>query len=420
MVTAKSRVSGVVLTGPLAPFREVFEAELKAREYTPRSAVSQLRQMNRLSRWLQGQGLAAAQLDERHVEVFLAAQRAAGRHRSGWSRSGLLCLLHVLREQGVAAAGVPTPAGSDTEVLLGSFERYLLTERALAFGTVCGYLAHTRRFLSGLPGVSGKEQLDALTGGQITPGDITAAVLAQVARGGSVSTAQNFVAALRAFLRYCYLEGLLDTDLSGAALAVTGRRRSPLPQGITPAAARALLACCDRRTALGRRDHAIILTLLRLGLRRSELAGLTLEDLDWRAGEVLIRGKAARTDRLPLPPDVGAAIAGYLSRGRPPSARRELFLRARAPFTAIDAGTVSSTVRRACQRAGIAPMGAHRLRHTLACQMVGAGVPLTQIGQVLRHKSLQSTAIYARVDLERLRELGSPWPGAVSGSVGSQ
>lgn len=407
MVTAKSRVSGVVLRGPLAPFGDVFGAELAAREYTPRSVVPQLRQMDRLSRWLQDQGLGAAQLDESHIEVFLAAQRAQGRHRSGWSRSGLLCLLHVLREQGVAAVRVPSPAGSDTEVLLGSFGRYLLEERALAPGTVHGYLANTRRFLSGLPG---KDQLHALTGGQITAGDVTAAVLAQVARGGSVSTTQNFVAALRAFLRYCYLEGRLDSDLSGAALAVTGRRRSPLPQGITPAQARALLACCDRRTALGRRDYAIILTLLRLGLRRSELAGLTLEDLDWRAGEVLIRGKGGRIERLPLPADVGAAIAGYLSRGRPASARRELFLRARAPFTPIDAGTVSSTVRRACARAGIAPMGAHRLRHTLACQMVGAGVPLTQIGQVLRHKSLQSTAIYARVDLERLRELGSPWP----------
>jgi integrase/recombinase XerD len=235
-------------------------------------------------------------------------------------------------------------------------------------------------------------------------------VLGQVDRGGSVSGAQNFVAGLRAFLRYCFLEGLLGTALSGAALAVTGRRRSPLPRGISHAQARALLGSCDRRTALGRRDHAIILSLLRLGLRRGELASATLDDLDWRAGEVVIRGKGGRTDRLPLPTDVGAAIAGYLSRGRPPSSRRELFLRARAPFTPIDAGTVSSTVRRACRRAGLASMGAHRLRHTMACRMVEAGVPLIQIGQVLRHQSLQSTAVYARVGVERLRELAAPWP----------
>jgi integrase/recombinase XerD len=126
---------------------------------------------------------------------------------------------------------------------------------------------------------------------------------------------------------------------------------------------------------------------------------------------VVIHGKGGRRDRLPLPAEVGAAIAGYLGRGRPDSSRRELFLRARAPFGPIDAGTVSSTVRRACRRAGIVSMGAHRLRHTVACQMVAAGVPLTHIGQVLRHQSLQSTAIYARVDVERLRGLAVPWPG---------
>lgn len=404
MVKASSRVSGVVLCGPLAPFRDDFRAELNGRGYTPRSVVPQLRQVGRLSRWLQEQALTAAELDERRVEEFLAVQRAAGGHRSQWSRVGLLCLLEVLRDQGVAAGCAPTSPGSSTEVLLNSFARYLLDERGLAPGTVCGYVVHARQFLTGPRPL----ELHALTAREVTAG-----VLAQAGRGGAVSTAQNFVAGLRAFLRYCFVEGLVDTDLSEAALAVTGRRRSPLPQGISPAQGRALLASCDRRTALGRRDYAIILSLLRLGLRRSELAGVMLEDLDWRAGEVAIRGKGGRAERLPMPVDVGAAIAGYLSRGRPVSSYRELFLLARAPFTPIDAATVSSTVRRACRRAGIASMGAHRLRHTLACQMVAAGVPLIQIGQVLRHKSLQSTAIYARVDVERLRGLAVPWPTGV-------
>jgi integrase/recombinase XerD len=404
MVRAKSRISGVVLSGPLESFADAYRAELQGRGYTQRSVVPQLRQVGRLSRWLQDQELTAEQLDEAQVEAFLAVQRAQGRHRSQWSRSGLLCLLDVLRELGVAGVRAPVRPGSDTEALLGVFERYLLEERGLAIGTVAGYVAHARRFLGGL---SGRElhELDA--------GDVTAAVLCEVDRGVSVSAAQNFVAGLRLFLRYCFLDGRLGVDLGGAALAVTGRRRSPLPQGISPAEARALLDCCDRRTALGRRDHAIILSLLRLGLRRGELAAVTLDDLDWRAGEVVIHGKGGRTDRLPVPADVGASIAGYLSRGRPPSHQRELFLRARAPFTPIDAGTVSSTVRRACRRAGIASIGAHRLRHTMACQMVDAGVPLVQIGQVLRHQSLQSTGIYARIDVERLRDLALPWPGAV-------
>lgn len=404
MVRSKSRVSGVVPAGPLEPFVGAYRLELGLRGYTPRSVVPQLRQMIRLSRWLQGQGLTAVELDESQIEAFLAVQRADGLHRSQWSRPGLLCLLDVLRELGVAAGCTAVPPVSDTEMLLGLFERYLLDERGLAAGTVGGYVAHARRFLGGLAGGE-LRGLDA--------SEVTAAVIGQVDRGGSVSGAQNFVAGLRAFLRYCYLEGLLGTDLSGAALAVTGRRRSPLPQGIGRGQSRALLDSCDRRTALGRRDYAIILSLLRLGLRCGELASVTLDDLDWRAGEVVIRGKGGRTDRLPLPADVGAAITGYLSRGRPNSSRRELFLRARAPFTPIEAGTVSSTVRRACRRAGLASMGAHRLRHTMACQMVDAGVPLIQIGQVLRHQSLQSTAIYARVDVGLLRELAAPWPTGV-------
>jgi len=405
MVKAKSRVSGVVLTGPLAPFCDAYRLELSARGYTRHSGVSLLRQVSRMSRWLLGQGLTAADVDERRVEEFLTVQRAGGRHRSQWSRPGLLCVLDVLREQGVTGVRVPTLDTSDVGVLLSSFERYLLTERGLATGTVRGYVAHAARFLGGLS----LRELD-----KVAAGDVTAAVVREFDGVGSVSAAQNFVAGLRALLRFCFLEGLLGTDLSGAALAVTGRRRSPLPQGISRAQSSALLASCDRRTALGGRDYAIILTLVRLGMRRGELSARTLDDVDWRAGEVVIRGKGGRLDRLPLPADVGAAIARYLGRGRPPSRHREVFLRDRAPFTPIDAGTVSSTVRRACRRASIPSIGAHRLRHTMACEMVAAGVPLTQIGQVLRHQSLQSTAIYARVDVEQLRGLAAPWPTAVT------
>ena len=155
----------------------------------------------------------------------------------------------------------------------------------------------------------------------------------------------------------------------------------------------------------------MILVLLRLGLRRGEVASLRLDDVDWRAGELVVHGKGARDDRLPLPADAGEAIAGYLQRGRPKSDSREVFLQARAPFEPIVAGTVSSTVRRACRRAGIAEVGAHRLRHTAACEMVAAGAPLVEIAQVLRHHSLQSTAVYARVDVEQLRLLAVPWPG---------
>jgi integrase/recombinase XerD len=401
MAGPASRVSRVVMTGPLAPFAGVYVLELRRRRYTPLTVVNQLRQVARLSHWLGTNGLAVAELTGDRVEEFLALQRASGRYRAQWSRPGLLCLLDVLRGLGVVAVEEPARAGSPAEVVLALFERYLLAERALATGTVRGYVSHARRFLDGLP--CGGE----LAG--VTAADVIGAVLRE-STAVSVSATQFFVAGLRSFLRFCFIEGLVEADLSQAALPVTGRRRSSLPRGITKPDANALLACCDRRSVVGRRDYAVITTVLRLGLRASEVAGLRLDDIDWRAGELVVRGKGARSDRLPLPADVGRSIASYLQRGRPRSKRREVFLRARAPFGPIAPGTVSSTVRRACRRAGVAEVGAHRLRHTVACEMVSAGVPLVQIAQVLRHHSLQSTAIYARVDVDQLRLLAAPWP----------
>lgn len=397
-----SRVTGVVMTGPLAPYEAAYRQELRRRGYTPRSAVNEVRQVARLSRWLEANGLEAADLDRGRVEEFLTFQRGTGRFRSQWSRPGLLCVRDVLRGRGVVAEE-PAEEASPREVLLARYERYLLTERGLATGTVRGYVAHAGRFLDGLGPVGLAE---------VTAGEVTAAVLAESAVW-SVSATQNFVAGLRSFLRFCVVEGLVAADLSQAALPVTGRRRSLLPRGIGRADAQALLAACDRRSALGRRDYAILMVLLRLGLRRGEVAALRLDDIDWRAGELLVRGKGARQDRLPLPAEVGEAVVGYLRRGRPDSGRREVFLRARAPVGPIAPGTVSSTVRRACRRAGIAEVGAHRLRHTVACEMVAADVPLVQIAQVLRHRSLQSTAVYARVDVEQLRGLAAPWPTGV-------
>jgi site-specific recombinase XerD len=390
------------MTGPLAPFAEAYSAELKARGYTQLTTVNQLRQVARLSRWLQVDGLAAADLHSARVEQFLVWQRKAGCPSSAVSRPGLVCLLDVLRELGVLVSEPPASAGSPLDLVLSSFERYLVSERGLAPGTIVGYVTHARWFLEGL----GRDGVAALSAGEVT-----GAVLRKAASGVSVSAAQYFVSGVRAFLRFCFVEGLVETDLSQAALVVRGRRASLLPRGISPADARAILGSCDRRRPLGRRDYALIILLLRLGLRRGEVARLTLDDFDWRAGELVIHGKGGREDRLPLPTDVGEAIAAYLRRGRPVSDRREVFLRARAPYDPIDPSTVASTVRRACRRAGISEVGSHRLRHTTACEMVQAGVPIVRVGQVLRHRSLQSTAIYARVDIEQLRQLAAPWPG---------
>jgi integrase/recombinase XerD len=401
MAKRRSRVSRVLLTGPLAPFAEVYRLELKERGYTALTSVNQLRQVGLLSRWLEARGMTVADLSDERVDDFLAWQRADGRHRASRSRPGLLCLLNVLRGLGVLAAEAPACATAPTDALLASFGRHLLTERGLAAGTVRGYVRHARRFLGGLADSGGL--------GALTAKAVTEAVLRE-SGAVSVSATQFFVAGLRSFLRFCFVEGLVTVDLSAATLAATGRRRSLLPQGLSKANASALLDSCDRRSVLGRRDYAVIITLLRLGLRAGEVARLRLDDIDWRAGELVVQGKGNRKDRLPLPVDVGHAIASYIRRGRPSSDRREVFLTARAPFGPIAAGTVSSTVRRACRQAGVAEVGAHRLRHTVACGMVAAGVPLVEIAQVLRHHSLQSTAVYARVDLDQLRLLAAPWP----------
>jgi len=229
-----------VVTGPLGPFAETYRRELRRRGYTPRSAVNELRQAARLSRWLEDHELMVARLNRERVEEFLAFQRAGGRHRSEWSRPGLWCLLDVLENLGELKHEERASVASPGETLLASFETYLFTERSLASGTVRGYVDHARRFLGWLPAGTSLAE--------VTASDVTAA-LRREAAAVSVAATQYFRAGLRAFLRFSFTEGLLEGDLSGAALAVTGRRRTALPRGIEPEAARALLACHQVRIA---------------------------------------------------------------------------------------------------------------------------------------------------------------------------
>jgi site-specific recombinase XerD len=364
--------------------------------------VNELRQVAHLSRWMLAAEVAAGDLTKEHVEQFLAPRRAAKGGRA-CSFQGLVLLLEVLIERGVRVDGLAaSPPVSVHEATLARFRRFLFAERGLATCTADAYVGYAGQFLEGLNVDGELADLDA--------GDVTRAVQREAARV-SIGSTQYFVAGLRAFLRFCFLEGRVGADLSAAALAVTGRRHSSLPKGISGADATALLRSCDRRRSEGRRDYAVLLVLLRLGLRAGEVAGLALGDVDWRAGEIVVRGKGRREDRFPLPFDVGEAIAGYLRRGRPRTSRRELFLRVLAPIAPLSRGGVSSIVRRACRRVGIAEVGAHRLRHTVACEMVTAGVPLPEIGEMLRHRSIASTAVYARVDLDTLRGVALPWPG---------
>ncbi|HLQ53555.1 MAG TPA: site-specific integrase [Streptosporangiaceae bacterium] len=394
-----SKVTRVLVTGPLAPFAPMLKARLRERGYTPLSTVIVMRLVAHLSRWLDANALGVSDLAGEQVERYIAARRGEGR-TSALSPHSVDSILAMLADAGALVPETVAVPATGQEALLSDFRRHLLGERALTPSTAAAYVAYARRFLAGFAG-------EGLAG--LTAADVTRAVTAE-AQAVSASSAQYFVAALRAFLRFCFLEGLLGADLAGAALAVTGRRRSPLPKGISRASAQALLASCDRRRPAGRRDYAVLVTLLRLGLRASEAAGLRLDDIDWRAAELTVHGKGRRDERLPLPADVGQAIAAYLTRGRPVTASREVFVRAVAPAGPLSRGGISFIVRHACRRAGVPPVGAHRLRHTAACQMAEAGAPLTEIGQLLRHKSLASTANYARVSVTELRKLAQPWP----------
>jgi len=390
--------SEVEVPGPLAPLVAGFKSGLVEAGYGVHSVREHLWLMAHLSRWMDEHGLAASDLDEDRLEEFLIARRAAG-HRTLCSRRALVPLTGFLAAQGIAATGAP--AVSALEALVARYSRYLLGERAVAPSTTRLYGKRVRRFVARC---APEANLRAVSADQVT-----AAVLAEC-ETVSVGSAQYFVAALRSFLRFCYLERLTDTDLSTAALAVSGRRPSWLPKGLSRRDVSALLGSCDRRRAVGRRDYAILLLLARLGLRAGEVAALRLEDLDWRAGELLVRGKGPRLDRLPLPVDVGEAVAAYLTRGRPRAACREVFLSVAAPIGALGNMAISDVVRRSCRRAGIEPIGAHRLRHALAVDLVAAGAALPEIGQLLRHRSASATRIYARVDLELLRSVAQPWP----------
>ena len=221
--------------------------------------------------------------------------------------------------------------------------------------------------------------------------------------------------AMRSLLNWLHVEGLIPKALTGSVLAVAGWRLATLPKTLEPQQVRLLLASSDRRRATGRRDYAILLLLSRLGLRSGEVARLSLDDIDWRIGEMILQGKGNRVERLPFPADVGKAILGYLRRGRLCTAEgRSVFVRVKAPHRGLTSDGVTMVVFDAGQRAGLGKLHAHRLRHTAATAMLRAGTPLAEVGQVLRHRRALTTAIYAKVDRDALRTLASPWPGSLS------
>ena len=396
------------VAGPLAAHAEAFRAELARLGSTPGSAENQMLMMARVSRWLAGEGLAPCDLSTVRVEQMLAAWRAeaAPGARVPTART-LVALLDHLRSEEVLAVELPVPS-SPLDDLLADYRGHLVRDRGLATRTILRYEVTARRFMEGRRAAGvGRTGAEGLTGGEVT-----SFLLGECSRV-SVGSAKGRVAELRSLLRFLHLRGVTAGCLAESVPPVAGWRDQRLVATLSARDVAAILQSCDAATATGARDHAVLLVLARLGLRAAEVAGLELDDVDWRAGEISVRGKGARVERLPLVHEVGEAIAAYLTGWRPRAAEcRTLFLTRHAPWRQMHTNTVSRIVRFACKRAGLPPVSAHRLRHALASELLRQGSTLQDIGQVLRHRDLATTAAYAKVDRDTLRTLASPWPGA--------
>lgn len=388
--------------GPLAVLADGFRTELDRLGYTPSSREFKLAEVARLSAWLDGRGLDARDICSARLEEFRADLAA----RSGRAPAlvAMRPLLAWLRERGMCGDD-PPPASGPLDELMECYRHWMVTDRQLAPRTISRYEQGARLFLDDRArkggGAAGVEGL-----GQEA---VTAFLLAEAARGLSAKSLQGRVAELRSLLRFLYLQAMISTPLGQGVPPVPGWKDTGVPRRMATTEVQALLDSCDRATESGKRDFAILLVLARMGLRAAEVAGIVLDDLDWRAGELVVHGKAGRSDRMPLPTEVGDAVATYLLQGRPTVECRTVFLTLVAPPRAMGHTTVSQMVWRQCRIAGLEPVRAHRLRHALATELLSKGVRLPEIAQVLRQRDLATTAIYAKVDYSALRELALPW-----------
>lgn len=393
--------SRVRVTGPLERYAPGFVAELVEAGYRPNAAAVQLRLLKHLSGWLEQEGIDPGELREPELERFRREHLA--RVASLRIGQGLVRVLAYLRSLGVVPPA-DRPVRSTVEVLLDRYREYLLVERGVTAETARGYVDLVRPF------VTSRVRDGELDFADLTPADVLDFVLAEC-RHRPQRSGKMLVTALRSLLVFLHVEGMIGRPLAQVVPSVAFWRLQGLPRGLNADQAHALLNSCDTGTVNGRRDRAILLLLVRLGMRRGEVARLRLDDIDWRAGEILVCGKGPRVERLPLPSDVGEAIVAYLRDGRPAGIEtRAVFMRVRAPRGALTPHGITQVAVSASKRAGLGEVTAHRLRHTAASELLRRGAPLREIGQLLRHRTELTTTIYAKIDRDRLRELALPWP----------
>lgn len=398
-------VSWIRGDGPLAVFADGFRQNMLSLGHPPGSAKHHLLLMGQLDRWMAAERLSVGDLTSRVAQRFLDMRGARGQRRVP-TLATFAPLFDYLRDKRVVLPEQPE-APTRREELLARYRQYLVQDRGLTPSTVLRYERFARRFLGDRESRAGSESgVEGLTSGEVN---------AYMLDAGSrlvLESAKREAADLRALLRFLYLKGILGADLGGAMPPVATWRDTRLPSTMSATDVDSLLDSCDRSTTSGRRDRAILALLARLGLRSGEVAALRLGDVDWRAGEILVRGKARRQDRLPLPVEAGEALVAYLTDGRPSCECPQLILTLYAPPRPIHPSSITNVVYRACRRAGLARVGGHRLRHALATEMLRQGGDLIEIAQVLRQSDLGTTSAYAKVDRIALRTVAQVWPGA--------
>jgi site-specific recombinase XerD len=399
-----SKVPRSRVLGPLADYADGLRTELDRLGYTAMSKEIKVNQVGRLSRWMADQRLGAGDLDRARLTAFLATM--ASSRRRPRTVAAMKPLLDVLRSRGVLSDMECVEPLGPLDELMDDYHTWMIADRGLAVRTIGRYEVTARRFLTGRV-TSGRSSIGVRG---VTTTAVTEFLLAETSRGLARGSLQGRVAEMRSLLRFLYLKEFLDSEVARAVPPLPGWKDTAVPPRMAAAQVQALLASCDLATRAGMRDHAMLGLLWRLGLRSAEVASLSLDNMLWRAGEVVVRGKGQRDDRLPLPTDVGDSVTRYILKARPHSESRSLFLTVHAPHRPLWPTAVSQVVWRQSRRAGQTPFRAHHLRHALATDLLDRGVRLPEIAQVLRQRDLATTAVYAKVDHTTLRQLALPWP----------